>query len=415
MENKKRFGGVMLIKKHFSKIKDFLWSFIASIISTVVLQLVVHPCLALMFDEVEYGEILFIVGVANVLMLTFGNSLGDIRLVMHNEYEDEKTGDFNVILVIVSALSSLIIVGFVALYGKVSLWNEIMLAIFCFLGTASSYFAGLLRTKLMFREGVISNIVKSVGYMIGLAIVMFTKVWGAVFVFGYLISSIYLAKKTGIFKHGFFLTRKKKKILSKYSQLSVSYALKSSLTYVDRFIIYPLLGPGMISVYTVSTVLGKCVSLAIQPTSNVLLGYYAQPGSRITVKRFRITNLLTMAFGAVSFFVVWLFSSLFISLLYPDYVDAVKPYLVIGNLVTILGSLSSIIQPTLLKYAKMHWQITIQAIYAVLVVGLSIVLIPYFDLIGFCYAMLISNIAKLIIMIIVGEISIKKVVYNDGL
>ncbi len=414
MEDKNHLRGG-LIKSHFSKIKNFLWSFIASIISTVALQLIIHPCLALMFDKEEYGELLFIVGVANVIMLTFGNSLGDIRLVMHNEYEDEKTGDFNVILVIVSLLSSLLIVGFVAIYGHVSLWNAILLAVFCFLGTGHAYLLGLLRTKLMFREGFISNVVLAISYVLGLLVVLLTKVWAFVFVVGYLLNNVYLVKKTGIHKHGFFLTKKKGRILSKYSQLSVSYALKSSLTYVDRFIIHPLLGPGMISVYTVSTVLGKCVSLAIQPTSNVLLGYYAQPGSKMTIKRFRITNLLTIAFGAVAFLCVWMFSSLFISLLYPEYVEAVKPYLIIGNLVTILGSLSSIVQPTLLKYAKMHWQITIQAIYGVLAVSMSIVLVPLFGLFGFCYAMLISNVVKMIIMVIVGEISIKKVVLNDGI
>lgn len=396
-----------LLKNNISKIKNFGWSFVASIISTFVLQLVVHPILASMLNETDYGLLLFVIGIANVVLLTFGNSLGDIRLTMNQEYTDDKTGDFNIILMVVSGLSAIFMIAFLFNYKHLNLWNIVFLSAYCFLGVLNSYLTCLFRAKLMFREGFISNIILAVSYMAGLIAVYLTSIWALVFFVGYLISDIYLIIKTGVIKHGFFVTKNMKTIIPKYSQLSFSYALKSGLTYVDRFIIYPMLGSGMISVYTVATVLGKCVSLALQPMANVMLGYYAQPNSVMKIKEFRITYILTIGFGVLSFMIVWLFSSLFIRLLYPTYIDSTKQYLFIGNMITIIGALSSIIQPALLKYAKMYWQIIIQIVYGVMAVALSIILIPDMALYGFCLALLIANVFKFLMMIVIGEYSIK--------
>ena len=180
------------------------------------------------------------------------------------------------------------------------------------------------------------------------------------------------------------------------------------MTYVDRFIITPVLGSNMLSIYTVSSIFGKCASIAIQPIANVALGYYAQDNFKMTRKKFWQINILTLLFGVIMYIVAILFSGIFIKILYPTYVNSAIEYIKIANISAILITISSMIQPSILKYANVAWQIIIQLGYGLLVVVMSLIFIKEKGLYGFCYASIIANLCKISFMFILGHIEIKK-------
>ena len=179
------------------------------------------------------------------------------------------------------------------------------------------------------------------------------------------------------------------------------------MTYVDRFVIVPLLGADALSVFTVASVFGKTTSVAVQPVANVALGYYAQKDFVMTRKKYWVTNVITLSFGAVMYLIALLFSKLFITILYPTYVEEAVKYIALANVAAIMTAVSAMIQPAVLKYANMAWQIIIQIIYGVLIIIASLILIPQWHLIGFCWASIIAGACKIVIMLLVGDRGIR--------
>ena len=88
MKTKGRFGSIS---------KDFFYNILASVILTGVMQVVVYPFLALKFNNQEYGTLLTIMGIANTVIVAFGNTLNNVRLIVNNDYEREQQSLFQAI------------------------------------------------------------------------------------------------------------------------------------------------------------------------------------------------------------------------------------------------------------------------------------------------------------------------------
>lgn len=393
---------------------NVLWSLFSSLISTGILQLIVHPILARIFSDAEYGDILFVIGILNVIILTTGNALGDIRLTEDDKYKKEEiTGDFNNLLSISSALITLVLLIFTIYTQEKFTINVlvywILISIVGILGVLHSYLNAMFRLKLIFKQLLQVSILSSIGYFVGAIFSYFTKMWIFPFLFGYAITVTYQAKLTQFYSEPFVWTKYRNNTLKKYSMLSFSYLIKSSMTYADRFIIVPILGPGLLSVYTVAATFGKLATIAIQPVANVALGYYAQKDFEMTPKKFWITNFVTLSAGGIIYIMALLLSSPFIAIMYPAYIDSASQYIALANISSVLTAVCAMIQPAILKYSNVKWQIYIQMGYGMLIIGLSLMLIEPFGLTGFCYASIVANVVKLFIMFLIGDRGVRRI------
>ena len=394
-------------------LKNVFYNIIASVISTGVSQLWVFPVLAKMFNETQYGNILFMIGIVNVIILTIGNALGDIRLTENEKYcKKGITGDFNRLLTIGSISSILATIIIMLAFKDILIDGNklivITLPIMSVFGTIYSYLAAIFRLKLLFKQNLKVNIILSIGNILGLVLAYITKNWTLPFLIGYLLAVMYQTKKTLFFKESLKKSVLYKKTSIKYTALSFSYLIKSSINYVDRFVITPILCANMLSIYTVASIFGKCASIAIQPIANVALGYYAQDNFKMTKKKFWVINLLTIFFGIIMYIIALMFSGTFIKILYPSYVCSATEYISIANISAILTTITAMIQPSILKCANVAWQIFIQLGYGVLVVVLSLIFIKRSGLYGFCYASIIANLCKILFMLLLGHLEIQK-------
>ena len=297
-----------IIKSKSKVTKNVVWNFAGSMLSTFMLQLCVYPLIAKQHNATDYGNIIFVMGIVNIIILTIGNALGDIRLTRDSKYSDIGTmGDFNIIIalgVILSGAITAVIFGvWGSFFNTTSLAVSITLPIVSMLGTLCSYLLSYFRLRLQFKEGVIESLFVSLGYIVGIVLSFITGIWTMPFLVSYIFANTYLIYKTGAFKEGFKLTSLCRGTLLEYLALSLSYLIKSGMTYVDRFVITPLLGSATLSVFTVSSTFGKSSSIAIQPMANVALGYYAQKNFRMTVKKYWVTNIVTIIFGVLFYFV----------------------------------------------------------------------------------------------------------------
>lgn len=396
-------------------IKNVFWSFLSTIISTAVLQLIVYPVLASRYSEAMYGQLLFIMGIVNVLILTMGNAIGDLRLTENAHYESQNIkGDFNYLLIRIILFTAVIFLVFnfynLDVSDSSSIVNTILLSITLVLGLMNAYLFSLLRLRLQFREGVISNMITAVGYAFGLLLLLVFRYWPIPFLAGFGFSVPFLIYVTKPQSEAYQKTTVYAKTRKKYIQLAFAYAIKSSLNYLDRFILAPMIGLEMVAVYTVASIFGKTLTVAIQPIANVALGYYSQTNFNMTVKRYWKTNGMALGLAVIALVVTSIVGEYFIKLIYPSYYAAVLPYLFIANFAAILAAVSGIVHPAVLKFSDQRWQVILQAVYAVLFIGLSIWFIRIGGLMGFCYAAVIANTLKLVLMLYIGHRGVKKIV-----
>ena len=65
---------------------------------TGILQIVVYPFLGSHMSADSYGLFLTLIGIVNIISVTLGNSLNNVRLLRDTTYKENKTtGDFNLI------------------------------------------------------------------------------------------------------------------------------------------------------------------------------------------------------------------------------------------------------------------------------------------------------------------------------
>jgi O-antigen/teichoic acid export membrane protein len=201
--------------------------------------------------------------------------------------------------------------------------------------------------------------------------------------------------------------------LSKYSIILLTSIASNVLIYLDRLIIFPILGPEYVSIYSVASFFGKSLSIVAGPISGVLLGYFASKSFIMNLKKYNMISLIMFLMTVIFIPLIFLIAPFVTRLLYPSiYVEAL-PYLFLANIGAVLAVLSRMLQPAVLKYAPTYWQIVKETIFGIVYVSLSIVLMLKYQLVGLIYAAIISNVLKCILLYILGYVYIKKIISSD--
>ena len=68
---------------------DFSYNLMSSLLATGVLQIVVYPVLARLFNASAYGILLTVMGIVNTVSVSIGNTLNNTRLIQNTNYEEQ--------------------------------------------------------------------------------------------------------------------------------------------------------------------------------------------------------------------------------------------------------------------------------------------------------------------------------------
>lgn len=384
-------------KKHI--IKDFTLNIIASFILIIATQLIVYPTISRHVTEGQYGLILTLMGIINMIGTSFGNPLNNTRILMQPEYDKKNIiGDFNRIFVFLIPVD-IILVSFLAfrVYSGFKL-EMIGLVLVSLLILFRAYYSASYRIHINFKKILYSNIISSIGYMIGLFITVKTEIWILTFIIGELFACIYIFRTSHIVNEKGKRTELFDKTTKKYMLIMSSTLIYTAIAYMDRFIIYPLIGPAEVSIYNVSSFLGKTAGLIMGPISGVLLTYYAKE-IKLTIKQFFVRLLAFSIISLIVFLGIVIVGKPLTGFLYPTIIDKTENYFIIANLASIILMLGSTLMPILLKFCHAKWQPISQTIYMIMYVMLGYFGIAESGLMGFCYAILFVNIFRLFMLI----------------
>ena len=381
---------------------DMALNIFATAIPTFALQLIILPILACSMPDAKYGLLVTILAILNVVPSTMGNVLNNIRLLYNNDYiENGYEGDFNVILLLLTGINLIIVSGFLFLYERpfscISLFLTLLASVIWIM---KEYFIVAFRIKIDYIAIMNNNLLQVVGYGLGYLLYRITNRWQFIYLIGYAISLIYIFTHCSIWKEKFVITPLFKNTTWQTILLLVSNLLNRIITYADKILIFPILGGSVVSVYYAATIFGKVVSLMITPINSVVLTYLAKVKKKKD-DMFSSSFILGLIVCALGYIICIVISRPVLTILYPQYVDEAMKYIFITTGTTVVYALISIVNPFILKFFDMKWQIRINGGTVVLYILLCMGLLKIWGLYGFCIGALLTNLFKLIFMLAV--------------
>ena len=381
---------------------DMALNIVATAIPTFVLQLLILPNLAKFMSDDNYGLLVTVLAFLNVMPSTMGNVLNNIRLLYNENYvETNNEGDFNILLAILEGVNFLSVTVFLFYYdSNLTLFTVLMTGITALLWLAREYFLVAFRLIINYRAILLCNVIMVGGYGIGYLLFLGTKVWQVIYISGLLCSLIYCFIRSRLWKEPFKITPLFKRTSTQGLLLLIAKILNRLLVYADKIIVFPVLGGALVSVYYAATVFGKVVSLMITPVNSVVLTYLAKAKKK-TDSMLKSALLVGIAVCAVGYIVCVLISRPVLTILYPQYVDNAMHYIYLTTGTTVLYALISIVDPFIMKFFDMKWQIAINGGTVVVYLALGISFMIPWGLMGFCVGALLTNVLKLLFMIFI--------------
>lgn len=387
-----------MLKKKF--VLDSLLNIIATAVPLLILQLVTLPVVGAVLGGDQYGLVITLISLFTLLTLPFGNVLNNIRLLSDNEYKQKKvTGDFNVLLA-----GSIIISSFMMILGTVyyedtfSLVSIILMVTIACFNLLREYLLVSFRLKLNYKGILINNLILGIGYLTGTMLFYLTGYWQFIFIFGSGLSLFYITRNSNLLKEAFTPTTLFKKTTYKSLILFSSSFLETTITYADKLLLFPLLGPAAVSIYYTATIIGKIISMMITPINGVMLSYLTRM-EKMKFKNFMYIMVTIGFVGVIGYFATILISHPLLYFLYPNWAADSMELIYITTASAIIRVMSFVIQPFILRFNNINWQLFISGTNVIVYIICTFVFYSFYGLLGFCIGILVANVFNLVLMI----------------
>lgn len=379
-----------------------MMNIVATAIPLIVLQLLVLPQMAEKMTDAQYGLLVTVVAFMNVIPSTFGNTLNNIRLLFQNKYDEKnKVGDFQIILLVSLLICAVITIGFSIKYKTDFNFTGYLLSlILALLWLVREYYIVAYRLIINYTFIMLNNVVMVLGYLVGYYVFLRVGYWQIVYLAGLIVSILFVLFTSDIWKEPVRKTEFLAAVTSQSVMLLIAGLLARVTVYADKLLLYPLLGGGVVAIYFAATVFGKIVSTAIAPISSVALTYLSKMNKK-SDNIFNQSMLISAVFCVFGYIVCILISRPVLTYLYPQFVDEAMKYIYVTTATTVIYTMISILNPFIMKFCNMKWQIVISAVTAIVYMALCLILLHYYGLMGFCLGALLTNIVKLLVMFII--------------
>lgn len=386
------------MKKKF--VIDFILNFISTIVPIAVLQLFVLPKVGVALGDIKFGLAVSIISLTTMLSVPIGNVLNNVRLLSNERYKEENlTGDFNLILIYGLVLNFLV-VSILGFYYSKSIIDTVLIIIMATLITSRYYFNVGFRLKLSFKNILIENLLLSIGYIIGvLLLIKFGIKWQIIYILGNFISITFVLRKTKLLNEGFGKTKLYKKNIKQTITLFMSVFMKSTIDYADKLIILPLMDAASVSVYYSSSIASKILSLLFASLSNVILSYIVRVKK---LKKSLLNRIVIILFilSIIAYVIIYNLSIPILEFLYPEWAALSIKLIPITTATAIVASVISVLNPFIMKFRTFNWQVILNGSTLLIYIILILVLQNILGLTGVALGVLLSNIYKLLFMLI---------------
>ena len=380
-------------KNKFVFVIDSFLNIFSTALPLLVLQLISMPIAASKLGTENFGIVITVISILTVIGFPIGNVLNNIRLLRNDEYHKKGLkGDFNYLLVGSSLISAILMVLFSILFiDDMNYFNIFLLVLIVIFSIFKEYLIVSYRISLNFKGILFNNIFLSVGYAFGTWLFVLSGLWEFIYLVGLLISLIYIIATTELFTESINKTSMFKTTFKEFIILYGSGLLKNFMSYADKIILLPLLGPKNVSIYYAASIIGKFASMLFTPINSVILSYIVKI-DKINHKIFIKTLSVVSIVGVLGYFVTILISPYFLNFFYPLWADQSLELIYVTSAAAIIGVLSSVFHPFNLRYNNLKWQVLMSGTNLIFFFILAYFLTNWFGLIGFTISVLLSGI-----------------------
>lgn len=388
---------------------DIILNTIAYSLPILAKQIFVLPYLSQTMSAENYGLVIAIISLLNILPHLLGLTLNNIRLIYNKDKSNENLDGNFTYLVLCSCIVDVVFVVCSAKFylniGNVeTLLSTIILSL---VWLVREYYIVSFRLELNFKRVLVNNCLMFGGFLVGLIVYNYLKNWFVVYSIGYGISLIYVFSHTDLYKSKPKRTADFKKITKDSLILFLSNILDAGLNNFDKLLIYPILGGAAVSIYFASSVYTKIISLLVGPATSVILSYVAK-GEKQSSKKFFGVLFLGCTIGIIGYIICVCIGEFVLSILYPDFVNEALKYIWLTSATAMLVVIRGMIRPYVLCFYKMSLQLTVAIVGAVSYIVIILLFINTYHIYAICSATLVAETVKLLLMVIVYILSFRK-------
>ena len=393
-----------------SKVKkitgDLVYSITAVGIMNMVLQFIVYPLINYKIGSGKFGDMLFYMGVVNILAPSFGIAVNNTRLLLPDR-EKFFNKDFLYVLTIFSLISAIIGCG-IGVYRK-NFWLSTFFFLIIIISTIFRNYSSVeFRLTLNYKRQFVFYMILSVGYLLGLLLFWFSGRWELVYILGECSAVLFVAATGHIYNKLQNYSEKRNLVLKNSFTLALNYLITNLMLNLDRIVLLRFVGNEAVSQYYVLSLMGKTIAIISGPLNGILIGYLTKDNERIDRKGFIKAGGIMLAVGCVFLLGCLVATPIYIKIMYPNLYGSVISLNLIVNLSQILYFLAGILVVITLTVCPAKGVLMIQIIYSLIFIVLSVGLTNYFGIRGFSYAALASNMVYFILIYLLGFFCAKK-------
>lgn len=375
-----------------SKLLNLIYSIGAAAIFNMVIQLLVYPDFERRMGKDAYGVALSILSLLAITAGTCGYAVNCARLLGVKKGYCQN-GDYNLILLTMGALSSIIGVTYLFYLG-VATPVTVGLYVLLTFSTLLRYYSEVeFRINTDFFRYMIYYILISVGYTAGLFLFHLTEQWMLALILGETLAVVYVMIRGKIYRAPLFKkTDALIPVLSSIGLIFLSALIDNLTLHADRILLLAITGDGgAVTTYYIASLIGKIVSMLTLPINAILLSYLVRYGGELTKKLWMIVSAVALIFGVISLAGCLIVSPWLIKILYPDNLADVTPYLFPAILGQIFYFISGVLMMILLRFKGEKRQLIFNASYAVIFFACVAAGTALWGLGGFVWSIVLAN------------------------
>ena len=400
--------GLLKDKETRQKILNLFYSVGAVAVFNLITQIAYWYFKRRLGDE-AHGEILSVISLIAITAGTFGYAVNCAR-ILGVEKGRTNNGDFNLILLAMGLLGSMIGIGYLFYLGLATPLSIFLFILLSFATMLRYYSEVEFRLNTNFFRYMIYYLLISVGYVAGLFLFRLSGQWMLALIVGELMAFVYILFRGTIFRRPVFkLSPQFGAILGSIWFLLISTLIENVALHADRIVLLAITGKGeYVSTYYIASLAGKIIAMLTVPINSLVISYLMRYKGGLTKKLWSVVIFASLILGFIGFLGCILVSPLLIHILTGGESEEAMKYMVPAILGQIFYFVSGVLVLILLRFKGEKKQFALNAAYAVVFFALVIAGTLMGDLTGFVWAIVVANAIRFAAAVIWGFLGKKK-------
>ena len=383
--------------------KDSAWSIAALCLMNAVLQFLLYPVLRQALGQDGFGQVQYLLGIISIIAVTIGSSVNYAHIVSSTKGRVHNT-DSLIWLIGASVLLLPVCFGVLWLSGMVTSLGRFLLFWTLTVLTVWRYFGDVeYRLTTNYRGYFLYYLFISIGYGGGIFLYRATGLWELMILPGECLGLAFVALNGRVLRFDSPLNKARFGAFAvSTGNLTLSHLLGSVVLSGDRLVLQNAVGGEAVTVYYVSSLIGKTMALLTTPFNSVLIGHLVKRKERLRGGQFLKLSLLGLLVAAVMTGLTVAGSYIVIPLLYPDDFAQATYLFLLANAAQVIYFTSNILMVVLIRYLKAVYQVIINTVYVGVFFAVSVAATIWWGVTGFAVALLITNAVRYAFVTLLG-------------